>query len=415
MDEPALRSQDTYFLAKLAIRRSSSLCNAVKCSRERPQCVHDLLEELEALTETLGRLIHALSARGYTDLSALDRLLLRCGTACNRIEREINKQLSFHGLSICNWTKLKYMGDDVCKFRRLLGGFKLTIIIALIDGNLDKYIVSEERLISYTDLIDTAIIDIEDHLETINEKLETMHETRSDLNAIEPRRERDECLQTYSQLSTRIILNQSSEQNGGASQTEPGSLPKMVTHERLQKCKEIHALTAEKLERHTKDITDQILTKLQTAMAPKDDSTSLASLQDEFEATLRCIDICLEAASHLKNKFSTVGKYVTDKGTKSVVSTVGNIFHAKDQELGWRSRQIGGHLNDAFIQHLLQHFPTIGFESSDVENSSSQAKKPSVTESDFVRRYGRGYRLNPWPLRPDNSLKADTQGTLSLK
>ncbi|KAL2813587.1 hypothetical protein BJX63DRAFT_442901 [Aspergillus granulosus] len=401
IQKPALRSQDTYLLAKLAIQRSNSLCNMIKGSWAHPKRVRDLLEELEALNEALGRLIHALSARDHIDLSTLNRPLLRCGEACNEFEREISKCLSLsREFSVRDWAKLKYMGGDICDFTRLLGGYKLTIYIALIDGNLGKHIVSAESLISYTDLINTAILDVEDHLEIINEKLETMQGkpvTGSDLNAIELRRERDECLQIYSQLSTRIILIQSSQPNGGASpgQTEPDSLPEKLVSESLQKCKEIHALTAEKLRRHTKDIADQILTKFQTATASEDDITSLASLQDEIEATRRCIDICLEADSHLKKEFSTVDKYATDESMKFMVSTVENTFHAENQELGWRSRQIGGHLSDDSVQQLLRHFTTIGVESFHVENPSSQAKKSSVTESDFVRRYGRGYRLKP--------------------
>ncbi len=101
--------------------------------------MRDLKEELEALITVLGSLTETVGATTDLDFSALNLPLLRCGNACKEFEQEIVKCSSRSGGSRTNfreWTKLRYMGDDIDGFRQLVAGYKSTIIIALTDANL---------------------------------------------------------------------------------------------------------------------------------------------------------------------------------------------------------------------------------------------------------------------------------------
>jgi Fungal N-terminal domain of STAND proteins len=125
-------------LATFAFQSSITLYNTIHSFQSHPKCVRDLIEELEALSGVLSSLSETVSATTDVDLSTLDLPLLRCGNACKEFEQELLKCSSRSGgsRSFRDWAKLRYMGDDIDGFRRLLAGYKLTICIALTDANL---------------------------------------------------------------------------------------------------------------------------------------------------------------------------------------------------------------------------------------------------------------------------------------
>ena len=126
-------------LTTFAFRSSITLYNTIHSFKSHRQCVRDLIEELEALSGVLSSLSETVSANTDVDLSPLDLPLLRCGNACKEFEQELLKcssRSSGNRSSFRDWTKLRYMGDDIDGFRRLLAGYKLTICIALTDANL---------------------------------------------------------------------------------------------------------------------------------------------------------------------------------------------------------------------------------------------------------------------------------------
>lgn len=97
------------------------------------------MEELEALSGVLGPLSETVSATNDVNLSILDRPLLRCGNACKEFEQELLKCSSRsdgNRTSFRDWAKLRYIGEDIDGFRRLLAGYKLTICIALTHVHL---------------------------------------------------------------------------------------------------------------------------------------------------------------------------------------------------------------------------------------------------------------------------------------
>jgi hypothetical protein len=139
MAEPIGLAAGLLALATFAFQSSITLHNTFQSFQSHPKRVRDLIEELEALSGVLGPLSETVSATTDVDLSTLDLPLLRCGNACKEFEQELLKCSSRSGgsrTSFRDWAKLRYMGDDIDGFRRLLAGYKLTICIALTDANL---------------------------------------------------------------------------------------------------------------------------------------------------------------------------------------------------------------------------------------------------------------------------------------
>ena len=139
MVEPIGLTSGLLALATFAFQSSITLYNTVQSFQSHPKRVRDLIEELEALNGVLGPLTETVSGTTDVHLSALDLPLLRCGNSCKEFEQEIMKCSSRSGgsqKSFRDWAKLKYMGEDIDAFRRLLAGYKLTINIALTDANL---------------------------------------------------------------------------------------------------------------------------------------------------------------------------------------------------------------------------------------------------------------------------------------
>ena len=126
-------------LVTFALKSSTLLYDTVQSYRSHPKNVRDLKEELEALGTVLQALSATVEQAKDTDFTALKLPLLRCGNACKEFDEVIAKCSSRSGgsrTSFRDWAKLKYMGDGIDEFRRMLAGYKSTINIALADANL---------------------------------------------------------------------------------------------------------------------------------------------------------------------------------------------------------------------------------------------------------------------------------------
>jgi hypothetical protein len=139
MAEPIGLASGLVALATFAFQASFSLYTTVNSYNSHQQRVRDLAEETSALSGVLGSLTETISASADLDLSVLEIPLRRCGKACKEFEQEIKKCSLRSGssrASFRDWARLKYMGEDIDSFRRVLSGYKLTITIALSDANL---------------------------------------------------------------------------------------------------------------------------------------------------------------------------------------------------------------------------------------------------------------------------------------
>ena len=202
----------------------------------------------------------------------------------------------------------------------------------------------------------------------------------------EERLSTERCLQICANLSEHIEQIQL---NASESSTS-NAVPELIVNQGLQQCKESLASTAIKLEKHIQDIIDRMFVKSKSSLKSEDDLADLSRLRDEWNTTRECIDICSQADRHLKETVTTVENYGTGDAVQFMVSTNGQVIHGKNRGLGWRTRQVGGHLSDESVQQLSRDMTTINIQRMNDEDLTSADKQQMYSE-----RYGRGHQLTP--------------------
>ncbi|PKX91231.1 uncharacterized protein P174DRAFT_515133 [Aspergillus novofumigatus IBT 16806] len=395
MGDPISLACGLLTLATFAFQSSVTLCDTIKSFNTHLRRVQDLMEELQALSDVLGPLTEIVNTNSDTDLSALKLPLLRCGNACKDFEKELLKcssRSSGNRTSFRDWARIRYMGDD-------------------IDGR--KSSVTAESLKAYQGLIESAKEELEVHLEVIDGKLDAIlgkdrampDVDNSELRVIqEERLSAEKCLQICSQLSQHIsqiqVVHESDHSTPGLA--SPDSFPERVTNESLQDCKRNLSLTAEKLEKHMRDLTDRLLAKSKREMT-SEEYLDLQRLRDEWDTARQCMDICSKADARLRENASTIENYATGDSVQFMVSTDGKTIHGKNRGLGWRNRQVGGHLSDVSVQQLSRDMTSMNIRHVESEVQTCATNTPSVPDSaerdepphEFKDRYGRGFKLAP--------------------
>jgi hypothetical protein len=126
-------------LGTFAFKASVKLSDAIKEFKHHPKRVRQLLEELDHLIEVLRWLNETVSTITDVNLDALELPVRRCGEACKDFRLGLERCLSESGstrASFQDWTRLRYMGDDILSFQEMLGRYKSTINIVLIVATL---------------------------------------------------------------------------------------------------------------------------------------------------------------------------------------------------------------------------------------------------------------------------------------
>jgi len=233
--------------------------------------------------------------------------------------------------------------------------------------------------------------------------------TESNLDATELKLIKEEklstekCLQICDQLSNHIdqIQLTTTRIANSSGPSDPDAIPERVTNVGLQECKNSLTLTAVRLEKHMKDLMARLVEKSKTKMTSENDVADLIRLQEEWETTRQCMDVCSKAHTHLNKNITTVDNYGTGDAVQFMVSTDGNIVHGKNRGLGWRTRQVGGHLSDATVVHLSRDMSRSSFQNTENDGPSSRSNTlfvPADTVegesfSEFRERHGRGFSL----------------------
>ena len=116
-----------------ALQSSKILYEAVNGFQRLPQSIKDLKAELKSLHGVLEALKDTVATPGV-DLSALELPLRQCGKACVDFEKLVSR-CSRHSTdsrrSFRDWARLRYLGDDVEGFQKMIAGYKATVTIAL--------------------------------------------------------------------------------------------------------------------------------------------------------------------------------------------------------------------------------------------------------------------------------------------
>lgn len=226
----------------------------------------------------------------------------------------------------------------------------------------------------------------------------------SNLDTLELQRIREErqstvkCLQVCTQLSDHISQIKSIP---GPMDSE--DFPETVTNEGLRECKESLTLTAAKLERHMQALMDRLITKSKAAVLSKEDILDLERLREEWDTARHGVDICSRADTNLRENISDIENYSTGDALQFMVSTNGKVIHGKNRGLGWRSRQVGGHLSDASVQQISRDMVSINIRHTGNERPAKEGTPSTVSDDivapnptqDYSERYGPGFKLTP--------------------
>ena len=258
-------------------------------------------------------------------------------------------------------------------------------------------------------MIKDATADLEDHLKSIDEKLESTFSqaaSRSDEDAIQMQQMQEERSSTQqglaicAQLSAHIsriqpLLAADHGRRSADAHAMPPVVAERITREGLEECQDTLSNTANRLEKHLKSIMDRLMAKSKTALSSPQDAAELGRLQEEWETARLCLDICFKANENATK--ADINVFENIKGDREVLqffaSTTGKIIHAKDISLGPRGVQFGGQLNDASIQQISRDF-------SRAEHIAPTDTPEIVTPADrastsvFRDRYGAGFKLS---------------------
>jgi hypothetical protein len=212
----------------------------------------------------------------------------------------------------------------------------------------------------------------------------------------EERLSTEKCLQICAQLSNHINQIQITGTTGDSS-----SIPERITNEGLQECKESLARMAKQLASHEKQLFDKLMSKLDTASASQENAVDIARLREEWQSTRKSMDILSTAGNHLEKNVSIIENHATGDAVQIMVSTNGKTLHGTNRGLGWRTRQIGGYLDNETVRQISRDMVSISIQNADDRETPPRGETPTVSDdrggdgrhSQFMERYGEGFKL----------------------
>jgi hypothetical protein len=194
----------------------------------------------------------------------------------------------------------------------------------------------------------------------MDEKLELLLRQkmpRSELDASKVRRIKEErlstdkCLQICAQLSTHISQIQITAQRSASTSatSDSSSIPEKITNEGLQECKVSLARMAQQLASHKKELFDRLMNNLNPTGVSEDNDADIIRLREEWQSTRKSMDILSTAGNHLEKNISIIENHATGDAVQIMVSANGKTLHSTNRGVGWRTRQIGGYLDNETV------------------------------------------------------------------
>jgi hypothetical protein len=282
-----------------------------------------------------------------------------------------------------------------------------------------KSVVTASVLEEYKEVIKNTTADLEDHLQEIDKKLQSLSlqgETISGADATERQQMQEERDSTQQCIGICALVSTHIDQ---VHPNPPKNIPplfvgykepiitlggrfyaRQTTADTFNACKERIATTTAQLEKHLEDVNSRLKKfSWQPLKQSNELSADLERMKEEAESVKHCLAICskatIQAEKERANEFEDIS--VTDDGQQVIISTFGALVSAKRVSAGARSYQWFGQMSDESLQQLSRGRNLFVTENSKVQQTG--------TDTQFQRRHGVGFKLHSLNLDDMDTVK----------
>ncbi|KAH7025125.1 uncharacterized protein B0I36DRAFT_250387 [Microdochium trichocladiopsis] len=362
------------------VQTSRALYATLQTLQDHPRAIRLLVEELRGLNDVLTSL-EALAASDTEALQPLRLPLEQCCKACTSFQillLECTRHSGGSKISFRDWAKLQYMGNDVSGFTSAIASYKSTICIALADANLRSSTVTLQVLNDYKTMIHDTTRDLEDRLEQINARLQSLAPVKAQRIAVDDsmvqslQREQEstaKCLEICTDVLKNITGMRFQPISSEALSTtttawlSPEALTRAdtITLSTLKECSEKLKDTIRTLQVHG----DEAQTRLRgtfsssstAAVVETDFVPESDGLGSELESTKQCLAIC-NVASHTVSSGAVHVLEDVDigvDGQQMLIASLGELFNVKRVTIGERGTQIVGTFTPNALEDLVKN------------------------------------------------------------
>jgi hypothetical protein len=260
----------------------------------------------------------------------------------------------------------------------------------------------------YKEMISNTTADLEERLQSIDNRLQMMistqgtgisnEDTDERQQVQEERKSTQQCLDICTkvliqidQLQPNALINLSSTHNPTVTTLSGLTSAQQLTATTFKACKERLTDTTAHLERQLRDINNRLKQfSLQTTNLPSEQTVEQEILEEERDAIRQSLNICTEASGQANQEHTNVYEDISlvDDSQQVIISTIGALIAARRVSAGSRSFQVFGQMSDESFQKLAHR---IGTEK--VVEAQSRA------DPEFEGRYGTGVKLSGQNLR----------------
>jgi chromosome segregation ATPase len=259
----------------------------------------------------------------------------------------------------------------------------------------------------YKEMIANATSDLEEHLQKIDNKLQSFslqgvrisdESTAERQQMLEERDSTQQCLGICAKVSTHIDQLQPIFENistppdtyQGPVTTLGGLTPaRVVTVEAFKACKDRLANTTTQLEKNLQNINDRLRHfPSQLPGVSSEQAAEKERIEEEIDSIKQCLAICAEASKQADKDRTNVFEDISmaDDGYQVFVSTIGDLISARRITAGARSIQLLGQMSDDSLQQLSRDLGHTVIE---------KAAEPQTGKgTQFEDRYGAGVKLS---------------------
>lgn len=260
--------------------------------------------------------------------------------------------------------------------------------------------VTANVLDDYKRMIEEATSDLQDHLQLINERMQSLIQNTASMPSIGPpeveeiieeKRSIQQCLAICTQVSQLLETYQIRRMTYQAhSESVPHQIStfraETATNDLLMGFKDKLSSNAADLQVRLRELEDR-LGKLSKESNDQQDSSLLQAMKEERDSITKCLEICTDASDLTATVRTNVYEDVTsaDNTHQLIVSTIGDLISARHIMTGSNSVQWLGQMSDETIRKL----------SDDNKRTvpENQTSTPQGQKSVFNDLYGAGYQL----------------------